>query len=493
MKLVNLSATALLCFGLTLTGCSKDKSEKPESSSIARFLWSEKSATAEAQIKIINQYGEPVPSAQILIGDAQGSPFRNNFLTTDKTGSAIVPTEWTAPASVTVQASGYIRQTLLNVTPGNLVLKMSTAYLAQRAEVRGRATQLPITNGDKLIDFALVMPAIARADLLNLDLGQVISPYTDILSAAGQKSEVPSNTSIPKQTENFFINVTLDKPVYRLKIPTLGPKKIVTARGRFVFKTVASELNNGKPFHDMINHFSILGGSITETVLTDAVTNLDVSGNEMDFSKTLAVNSIATQGDEMLLVVAANEVSGLMIPTDVKRAVNGKVTNLQSLPEKPAFIVSVIKKQSEFMPPTPTPGSDRMSASLRPYSAAEPAQKLLPLIGNPTIAGSDSYTITMPKAPITAGINPIAVSAMISDLVATQDAGKTILIPNRKWEIIGLGWSQQISLPKWPLDNSTTRKRVEVNYIGSTTSQFTKLDDSLIESATHITHASADF
>ncbi len=489
--LTNLWVVAIpIAFGLTLTSCSKDTSEKPDSSAVVRFLWSEKSALTEAQIKIINQYGEPIQGAQILIGDAQGAPFRNNFLITDKQGTAIAPNEWQAPASVTVDARGYIRQTLLNVNPGNLTLKISTAYLAQRAEVRGLVTQLPVVNGDKLIDFALVMPVLAKADLLNFDIGQVISSYSDTLSAGGQESNVPSNVSIPKQKESYFISVTLDKPIYRLKVPTLGPKKFVAVRGRFVFKTVVSELRDGKPFYDMINHFSILGGGLREATLTGQLTNLDIPGNELVFNNTLSVNSAATPADELLLVLATNEINGSMVPTDVKKAVNGQATKLQSLPGKPVFIVSVIKKQAEFM--SEAPGSGRMSASLLPY-AANVSQKLLPLIANPSIINSTNYIINLPKAPVTVGINPVATTASISDLIETQDNGKKILLPNRKWEVLGLGWSQQINLPKWPLDNTNSRKRLEVNYIGSTANKNTSLDNSLFENATHITHASADF
>lgn len=490
MKLANISVLALMACGLTFTGCDKTKTEKPDEASIARFLWTEKLIPAEAQIKVINQFGEPVQGAQILIGDAQGSPFRNNFFKTDSTGRAIVPMEWNGPASVTVDAAGYIRQTLLSVAPGDLTLKMSNAYMAQRPEVRGQVTQLPVVNGDKLVDFALVMPAVSKVDMLNFDLGQVISPYNDTLTAAGQTSDIPSNVSLPKQNESYFINVTLDKPLYRLKVPNLGAKKFVAIRGRFVFKTVVGELRNGKRFDELINYFSILGGSTRETVLTGATTNLDIPGTEMEFKNTLSVNSANTAADELMLVLATNEMNGSMIPTDVKRTTNGQPTKLQSMTGKPAFVVSFLKKQSEFM--SQAPGADRMSASLLPYTNGS-AQRLLPLIGNPTIAASGNYVITLPAAPTTAGINAIAVSASISDLVETQDAGKTILIPNRKWDIIGLGWTQQISLPKWPLDNSTARKRVEVNYIGSTSAKLTRLDNSLIENATHITHASTDF
>lgn len=490
MKTTNIGMMALMAFGIAITGCSKDKSDKPDSKSVARFLWSEKSVITDNQFTIINQYGEPIKGAQILIGDAQGNPFRNNFLTTDKAGNAIIPAEWVTPASVTVDASGYIRQTLLNVNPGNLIIKLNSAYLAQRAEIRGLVTQLPVVNGDKLIDFALVMPAVTRADLLNFDIGQVISPYSDTLSAAGETSDIPSNISLPKQKESYFIGVTLDKPIYRLKTPTLGPKKIVTTRGRFVFKTVVSELRNGKPFHDLINHFSILGGSIREVTIANSLTNLDIPGNELEFKTTLTVNTPSTQADEIMLVLATNQIAGSMIPTDVKRATNGQAIKLQSLSSNDAYVVNVIKKQSEFM--SQNPGADRMSASLLPYSSGAP-QKLLPLIANPSIVSSANYIINLPQAPHTAGINPIATTASISDLIETQDGEKTIMITNRKWDVYGLGWNQQINLPKWPLDNMAARKRVEVNYVGSTLKDKVNFDDSLIANATHITHASADF
>lgn len=489
MKFTSLWMVAPLVFSLTLTSCNKDdKSDKSDSNSFARFLWTE-SVITEPQFTIINQYGERINGAQILIGDAQDVPFRNNFLTTDSTGTALAPSEWVEPASVTVDAEGYIRQTLLNVKPGNLTIKLNAAYLSQRAEVRGQVTQLPVVNGDKLIDFSLVMPAVSKEDLLNFDIGQVISPYSDTLSAAGQSNDIPSNISLPRQNESYFINVTLDKPVYRLKSPTLGPKKLVTTRGRFVFKTVVNELRNGKPFHELINYFSILGGSIRETAIAGPQTNLDIPGNEIEFRNALNVSSPSIKSDELLLVLATNKIDNSMIPTDVKRAANGQATKLQTMGAESAHIVRVVKKTSEFM--SQEPGTDRMSASLLPFSAN--GGQLLPLIANPTITSTDNYTINLPTPPTTSGINPIATTASISDLVEVQDGNKRITIPNRKWEVFGLGWNQQIKLPKWPLNNLNGRKRVEVNYVGSTSNKRTNFDDSLIENATHITHASADF
>ena len=56
-----------------------------------------------------------------------------------------------------------------------------------------------------------------------------------------------------------------------------------------------------------------------------------------------------------------------------------------------------------------------------------------------------------------------------------------------------LGWPEQMELPQWPLDSGATKKRVEINFLGSATAQPVQLDDSLIKAATHVSHASTDF
>lgn len=493
MKYSKLFSVAVLGLGIGFSGCSRDKNEKPNSSTataVERHHWSPKSEIASAQIRVLNQFGEGISGAQILVGQAPGNPFRDNFVTTDSLGRATISNAWKSAASVTIDANGYIRQTLLNQTPGNIVLKLNPLPLSQQAEMRGNVTQLPVVNGDKLIDFALVMPAVTRADLLSFDIGQVISPYTDTLSAAGQKSDIPSNVSIPKQKESYIIGITLDKPLYRLKMSQLGNRKVVAARGRFVFKDVVSELRKGKSFHDLINHFSIEGGSMRDVTIVSGVTNLEIAGNDIQFNQQIPVKTASALADEIQIVLAASDFAGFMMPTDVKRATHGEPLNLQSIAGKQTMIVNVIKKQSEFM--SDAPGASRMSASMTPYSATV-SPRLLPLMANPTISGSSQYTIRLPNLPHTTGINPTATSASIADLVEVTDGNKKITLAIKRWEVIGAGWNQSITLPDWSLPQTNNRKRVEVNFIGSTISKSTDIDDRLINNATHVTHASADF
>ncbi|MBC7466185.1 MAG: hypothetical protein H7256_09340 [Bdellovibrio sp.] len=487
MRFKLVSASVVLASTLLFWGCSQDKSETPKTDS--QILNERMRITGQAQIKVVNQYGEPL-AAKILVGSSEGVPFAGNFIQTSSDGVAIIPKQWTSAQHVTIEANGYIRQTLLNQDPANLTIKLNPTYLATRAEVKGEVTSLPVVNGDKLIDFALVMPGMSRGDLLNFDLNSVISPYSDTLTAVGQSNPIPSNVSLPTQKESYFIGVTLSKPQYRMYTPTYGPKRVYAARGRFVFKDVVKELQNGTPFYELINYFSILGGGIRDITLTGPSTALDIPGTELEFKSTLKVQAPVAAADEVLLVLAASDVASSLIPTDIKKPEQGATLNLSSLSNKPAYIISVKKRKAEFM--ATTPGADRLTAAISVYvDNIKPT--LLPLVESPTITTANGIEITLPAAPVTAGINPLAISAAISDLVDVQNGTDKITNVNRRWEILGAGWNAKIQLPNWPLENMASKKRVEINFIGSTTNTSTPLDDSLIQAATHVTHASKDF
>lgn len=480
------TALSLLTFG-----CTK-RSDTPKSE-IARFLWTEQ-ATANAAIKVLNEFGEPIEAAQVLIGQAQGTPFKGNFLNTDKKGIAQIPTDWAAEAHVTVEATGYIRQTLLNQKPGDITLKLLRRAATNRPELNGKVTGLPVVNGDKMTDFALVIPAMTRGDLLNFDLNAVISPYSDTISVVGQEAKIPGNISLPSQKESYLFPITIAKPVYRLTSTTLGAKRFFALRGQFPFKKTIDEMRAGKPFYDMINNFTIQGGGMRDITLTQQITTLDIPGNELVFNSKVRTQSAAIANDEVQMVVAVSEVAGTLAPTDFKKFTGETFLQLATLPNKKTYIVNILKRQTEVDPAaTAAAKSNRISAALAIHNeAVKPL--FLPLIESPTVSETSGFIIGLPNKPVQAGINALAVSASISDLVPFVSGAETIINVNRRWEVIGLGWDQSMELPKWPLGgDSATNRRVEINFIGSTTHKGAKLDDNLIEAATHVTHASTDF
>lgn len=485
-KLIPIASITLIT-SLLFFGCSQNRKDDFKTH-IARFLWS--SAISEQPIiKVLNQYGEPLAQAQILVGLNEGSPFKGNYLITDNLGTAKVPNAWSTPEHVTVDATGYIRQTLLNQNPGDITIKMNSAYLTSPAEVKGAVTSLPIVNGDKMIDFALVMSAMTKADLLNFDLNALISPYSDAFTIAGQKADVPSNISLPTQKESYFFNLTISKPIYRMVTPTLGPKRFFAVRGQFLFKAVIDELRSGKQFYELLNYFSIQGGGMRDVTLLNSKTNLDIPGNELSFNSKLKVQPASANADEVLILVAVSDIANSLVPTDIKRVTNNGSASLTSLANKPAYVVQVIKKQAELN--ANKTNSDRTSVAISPYSE-NTKMDLLPLVDNPSMTNSNGFLITLPALPLKAGIHGLAVSAIISDLSEIQNGTDKVTHINRRWEIIGLGWSEKIQLPNWPLTNRTAKTRLEINYLGSTSEQIAPLEG-IIDAATHVTHASVDF
>lgn len=489
MRFNLLTMSLALTSVLFISACSQDKTETPKSDGgFTTDGGGDKNRALASQIKVVNQFGEGV-KAKILIGTSEGAPFKGNFFETDANGTVRIPSDWKTAEHVTVEAAGYIRQTLLSQSPGGLTIKLNPAYLATRAEVKGQISGLPVVNGDKFIDFALVMPGMSRSDLLNFDLNTVISPYSDKLTAVGQTNPIPSNVSLPTQKESYIIGIELSKPIYRWVTPTLGPKRLFAARGRFPFKEVVKELQAGKPFYELINYFSIQGGAIRDLTLVNPLTQFDFPGNELEFKPSLKVQAPAANNDEILVMLAASDLANTLIPTDIKKPAQGSAVTLTSLDGKPAYVVTVVKRQAEFM--APVPGADRLSAALSAYSEnMKPV--LLPLVENPSIRTTTGLEITMPNAPVKAGINPLAISATISDLVEVQNGDDKITNVNRRWEVIGLGWSKTLQLPNWPLSDMTSKKRVEVNFIGSTTNTSTTIGE-LTQAATHVSHSSADF
>ena len=454
--------------------------------------WSEVSEPqAQAQIIVVNMQNEPIAQAEVLIGSAQGNPFKNNYLKTDDKGSVIVPKEWTQPAHVSVQASGYVRQTLLNQKPGQIIVKLNPSYLANKAVVSGQVTQLPVVNGDKLIDFGLVMSALTRADLLNFDFGLVISPFNDILSVAGYNAPVPSNVSLPTQKESYIFNLTVSKPQFRYFSSTLGARRMYAAGGRFPFKAVVDELRAGKPFYEVINYFDLKSGGFRDVTLTGAQTQVDIPGNELNFTQPIQITSPTIEADEVFVALAANDVGNYLIPTGLKKMTSNTQATLNTLADKPAYIVSVLKKQSEFM--SQSPGADRLTASLIPYKQGQKTS-LIPLISGPEISLlNNTYVVRMPPVEVSTGIYPLAISAAISNIQTVTDGDKTVNHLIKQWEILGTEWPQNFELPQWPLPATNLKRRLEVNYVGGVKDQNLNLGDELLKAATHVTHSSTDF
>lgn len=473
-----------------IAGCGKDKDDKGSKPGKAVESGSDLGGmfqTMDASIITVTDINQqPVKGAQVLVGNALNTPFAGNFLTTNELGQVTVPAEWATNEPITVQAAGYMRATYMDQAPGAISFQLRTLVRKTQHEIKGVTNNLPIKEKDGFIDFGLVMPAMSRLDLLNFDIGSIISPHEDKISVLGNELKLPANLSIPKQSEkyNFLLTATLDKPLYRVYAPRSGITRMYVARGRFPFRETADELKGGKEIMDVVNSFTISGGGIRDMDVRGPVEK-NLPTMDLNFTESKNVVAPTLRSDETFISAAIANQSGYMIPTDFKKLTTNQKLALNVLPGSKQFVLGILMKTDEM-----TKEHDRRSATLLPFIGGV-SPKMLPLIGAPSVSRSE---VVMPKISPVAGINPIATYAVLAKEEEVTQGAVKVKVMNPHWEVYAGAWVERLSLPQWPDDAGFTgKKRWEVNFVGSQTASQAPVGPAMIESATHVTHNSVNF
>ncbi len=471
-----------LCLSLAFVGCSKDDKPKPkEYSPIGVF--SEKLSTPT--LRFVNELGEPLAQTQVLIGLAADA-FPGNSGLTDENGEFQVPADWTTPDMVTADATGYIRATYMGLLPESQTFTLKKKFAAQ-VQLRGVTSGHPVKQKDGFIDFSLVMSAMTRQDLLNFQIQKVVSPLNDTLSVVGRDVQIPANVSLPKQTENYLIGITLDKPAYRLFFSDKGVQRVFAARGRFPFKSVVDGLREEKQIFELINYFSISGGSIRDVNLVEDKNSLNIPVMDLTFSAKKDFKAPKLSNNQVMVALTVADNGGFLIPTDVKRLTSEQSVKLAVWNENPAYLAQVIKNKSEF--DETKPGLDRLSAILLPFDEQVTSQ-YLPLISNPTVKGNNIFIIPS----IDSNLHKLTTYGLISDVKVEKNSnGLVTKTPSAVWEVYAPSWVTEIKLPEWKWNKTAPGTRFEVSLVGSTSSDTIPLGPQMMEKATHVTRSSVDY
>lgn len=491
-KVINIFLMGALSLTM-VTGCSKDKDKdgdkKPEGlPQVFRFLTDLPDQNAQNLIKIIDENGAPVPGAQVLIGDSQGNPFEKNLIIANDQGELVIPEEWHDSQSLTIHSSGYTRVTYLKQVP------TAKAYVIKKSQpeaaftLSGVNTGFSVINKDGKADFSFVMPAMTKKELFNFDMGMVISNESDDIEIAGNPVSIPTNVTLPRQKESYFIPITLEKPQYRIQFKTKGVKKVFSARGQFPFKEVVGAMRSNKEFFELINYFSIQGGSLKDVNITNPTTQMDLPVNEMVFNQSRYLVAPQHRPDEAFIAAAISGLGGYMFPTDVKNVEPNQMVGLASPAGADINLLSILKRKSELKQ---GPGADRISATLGPFTdRVKPV--LLPLMNNPRVLSHNTVQIQH-MAPV-AGLTPVATYAVLSKVDVRKKGNYQYENINQLWEVYGYDWIDQVSVPIWPGESAPGGKlRWSVALLAGGSVQNLDLGPKILDAVTHATNASADF
>lgn len=485
MKLSAMTLVLLSSFAL-ITGCSEDKDTKKPPPKKVESLFSGFFAEPSSVITVVDTEGHPVVGAQVLIGSSVGSPFAENFITTDDHGTFVAPADWTDAQPVTINSAGSVRTTYLGQTPQGQKFEIRYVPANERLELSGKGTGFNIKDKDNKIDFALMIHALNRTALFSFNLDMVISNEMDTISVMGQEMDLPSNIALPKQKETYILPITLEKEKYRLYFNEKGTKRVYTARGQFPFKEVVKELRNNTPFHELINYFSLLGGSIKTVTINGPKQTLDLPVNELVFNQARKFKAPTFANDEFIMALALSEHNAELFPTDIKNITAGKETSLSTAAGSNPLLLTVLKKKDEN-----ALGAGRLSAAITQFDAAtEP--KMLPLMANPQVTGP--YEVTFPKIATVNTVEPVATFSVLSKLEKKTVNNLQIEVLTPEWEVYGETWVEGFKLPEWPGDAPKTgTHRWDVSFVGSQTAKTIDLGPRMLETATHATHSSTDF
>jgi hypothetical protein len=484
-----LTAAAAFAGLVLLTGCSKDKDKDDKKAADVPQAGIQE-ASRDHRLTFTDTVGNPIEGAKVLIGMSEGKPLPGNFLITDANGAVDAPVDWSQPQPITVAADGFVKTTFLRQWPGGQVFKIRKTEPVNRFELSGITTGFKVVDRDNKMEFAAVVPALSKQDMFVFDLNKFISPEVDQIIVMGKPVNIPSNLSIPKQTEVYFVPVTLQKLGYRMYFNTTGEKLVYTLKGQIPFREAIIHMQQKKPAYQLVNYFSIQGGSLKNIPITDSQNSADLPVNELTFNKPITVRAPAVKTGEVLIGAAVSQNQDILMPTDVKILTPGASSNLVTSMGSETLVATILTREAELAPGA---GKGRISAAILPYQESN-VPVILDLLNDPAVTlGS----VKIQKIPSKAGITETGSFLLLSKIekIPAQGGAREVTVLNRMWEVYGEGWIEQFDAPQFP--NETTEKtgiyRWEVSLLGSNQGQRVELGQKMLDTATHATHVSVDF
>lgn len=453
-------------------------------------------ATAWAEsLRVVNEDNLPIANATILLGWEPGNPFNGNVLNTTADGAANVPTDWKAALPVTVQAPGFITNTIPVLMPGEHMITLKKQESAQQIEVKGTATDFGRLITDGKVDFGMVIPAMSRESMLSFDISSVMSPQNDTIEIIGNTVNIPSNITLPEQEESYIFPITLDKPDYRTYVREAGQYQFYALHGQFPLQRVVNDIRGGKSIFEVINHFTFLEAGTRTINVNGDVRGANIAVNQTGFNSSINVKAPAFPADKVMIGLHLRENNNLFVPTDMKRFTPGQTMGLKSnVALGNGYVLSLLLNQPKTAVANPAEAMLKQALSpltqLQILPAAEPIRptanntydfnkmtfafmpatgtvqpEFLPMISKPQIVGN---VMKLEVPNLTAGLTAVATYMVFSEVeeIGGGNGNMKSERRTRMWEIWNTGFIPQMEMPRITFTKRPDRKyRWEVMFL----------------------------
>lgn len=473
-------------------------------------------------LTVVDAHGSAVAQAKVMIGPAPGVPFAGNIIQTDHQGQFRVPARWTQALPVTIKAANYTQTTYLDVYPSARSFQLQPQDTKEQIKVEGETRNFGQLRRDGNLHFGLVLPALSRRQLLNFDISQIISPESDTIRVLGQSVDLPSNLTLPRQSETYIFPITFDKPKFRSFVRKPGEYNFVATHGRFPLSRVINEIRAGRSLFEVINHFTFIGGGSQFVQVSPQGAQQDINVDSMSFSHKVSVPVPTVPADKEVVIISLAQTSaGLLFPTDLKRGTGQPTLDIQTLPNtNDQYLLHLLTNADKNSLPVPdfgllianinpmqhylhqldefnpefsknTPDFDQLSFVLKASQSSAPAH-FLPHIPRP-VRNGDQLLLFPPE--LVSGVQPMGTYVVLSEIQTGASTGFQSEIRTRVWEFMADSWVTEINIPQVSFELAANKKyRWEVLYLGRDAS----LDPAhqgvySLDAITHLTRNALDF
>lgn len=482
-----------LAASLFLTACGQTPPNSKDSGLAGQIQEFLRGQLKSNEILITDRFGTPLSGAQVLIGTSVGQPFAANFLTADSRGVISIPAAWTSEQPVTIEAPGMIRTTYMAIRPQSQVFELNEANGRQALEVTGKTTAWTDVKKDGFVDYSLVTPMVSRSQLFGFNVSDILSPEVDQIQAYGQDIFLPSNFSIPKQSENYGIfPVSLDKLIYRSYVHRLDQYRFVATRGKFQFRTVIKKLEDGKSYWDILNDMDFVSAGAANVGVTQMSNALDLSVAGFTIAPRIKLTAAGVPQGASFLATVWNEDQGVLFPSDIKTFVNNETRTLEASNSGTLQVATLVGKHRVLKSAMITL-EEQSSRAITPFVGSDLTPQHLDLIRAPAF---DGQTLRASPPAAHKGLTSTGTYVVISDVVVKETPTMYHETKHKLWEVFAPGWSAEVALPAWPAPvGQSPQKRIEVAYLATTSPKAspTQTGPAMVDSSTHATKNALDF